>query len=74
MTHRSYAIATTLIRICMLAGQIAVSPSAAAQSALAPDGQRPALMHRQQEIALALSACPMFVADKRQDQLSSGPP
>jgi hypothetical protein len=33
MTNKSYAITTSLIRIAVLAAQITVSPSAAAQSA-----------------------------------------
>ena len=49
-----------LIGICLLglAGQIAVSGSGAAQS------QQPALLDRQKEVALALSACPTSVANK----------
>jgi hypothetical protein len=58
MTNKSYAIATSLIRIGMLAAQIATSPSAAAQPAAAVGSEGPALMDRQIEIALALSACP----------------
>lgn len=64
MTNQSYAIATSLIRIGMLAAQIAVSPSAAAQSTPVTGGQEPALMDRGKEIALALSACPAFVKNK----------
>jgi hypothetical protein len=44
------------------AAQIAVSPSAAAQSMPAPGSQQPALMDREKEIARALSACSPFVA------------
>ena len=40
MTNKSYAITTSLIRIGVLAAQIAVSPSAAAQSMRAPGSQR----------------------------------
>jgi hypothetical protein len=52
-------------RACMLgvAVKIAVSTSAAAQSTQAA-GSQPQLMDRQKEIALALSACPSFVANK----------
>ena len=58
MTNKSYAIATSLIRIGMLAARIAMSPSAAAQSAVPAIGcEGPALMDRQKEIALALSGC-----------------
>ena len=64
MTNKSYAITISLIRICLLAGQIAVSPSAAAQSTPATASQQPALMNREREIALALSACPPFVVSK----------
>jgi hypothetical protein len=64
MTNKSYAITTSLIRIGVLAAQIAVSPSAAAQSMPAPGSQQPALMDREKEIARALSACPRFVAGK----------
>jgi len=46
-----------------LAVQLTVSASAAAQSVPAVMTQ-PALMDRQSEIALALSACPAFAADK----------
>ena len=46
-----------------LAVQLTMSASAAAQSVPAMTTQ-PALMDRQREIALALSACPAFVADK----------
>ncbi len=56
MTNKSYAITMSLIRSCLLAGQIAVSPSAAAQSTPAAASQQPALMDREREIALALSA------------------
>ena len=63
MTNKSYAIATSLLRICALAGQIAVSPSAAAQPAVVGN-QQPALMEREREVALALSACPAFVKSK----------
>ena len=54
------------IRICLLglAAQIAVSAVAAAQSTRVAGNQQPALMDRQEEIALALSACPQFVASK----------
>src|SRR5215467_7404300 len=57
---------SSLIRICLLglAAQVAVSASAAAQSARAAGSQLPALMDRQKEIALALSACPPSVASK----------
>jgi hypothetical protein len=52
--------------ICLfgLAGQIAVSPSAAAQTPQAAADPHPAPMDRQKEIALALSACPASVASK----------
>src|SRR5262245_14648931 len=57
---------SSLIRICLLglAAQVAVSASAAAQSAQAAGSQPPPLMDRQKEIALALSACPPSVASK----------
>jgi hypothetical protein len=64
MTNKSYAITTSLIRIGVLAAQIAVSPSAAAQSMPAPGSQQPALVDREKEIARALGACPPFVAGK----------
>ena len=47
-----------------LAAQIAVGASAAAQSTQPAGSQLPALMDRQKEIALALSACPPSVASK----------
>ena len=47
-----------------LAAQMALSALASAQSAQASGSQQPALMDRQREIALALSACPPFVAGK----------
>ena len=47
-----------------LAAQMALSALASAQSAQASASQQPALMDRQREIALALSACPPFVAGK----------
>lgn len=49
-------------RICLLAAQLAVSASAAAQSTQAAGSPPP--MDRQKEIALALSACPPPVASK----------
>ena len=57
---------SSLIRICLLglAAQVAMSASAAAQSTQAAGSQQPPLMDRQKEIALALSACPPFVASK----------
>jgi hypothetical protein len=55
---------TALIRICLLAAQVAVSTSAAAQSVQTAGSQPPPLMDRQKEIALALSACPPFVASR----------
>jgi hypothetical protein len=65
MTNKSYAIATSLVRIGMLAAQIAMSPSAAAQSAAVVGSERPALMDRQKEIALAISACPSMSRGNR---------
>jgi hypothetical protein len=58
--------ATWLIRIGLwvLAIQIIVVASVAAQSTPAPGGQTPQLMDRQREIALALSACPPNVGPK----------
>ena len=52
------------IRVCVLTVMIqtAASPFVAAQSTESGAGGRPALMDRQQEIALALSACPASVA------------
>ena len=64
MTNKSHAITISLFRIGVLAAQIAVSPSAAAQSTAAAGSQQPALMDREREIALALSACPSFVMSK----------
>ena len=55
-----------VLPICLVAltAQIGMSPAAAAQSAQAVTSrQMPALMDRQKEIALALSACPPSVAD-----------
>jgi hypothetical protein len=49
---------------CLLAAAIAISESAPAQSHQAAGSQRPALMDRQTEIGLALSACPPSVANK----------
>lgn len=55
-----------MISICLLglAVQISVSESAAAQSAQAAGSQQPPLMDRQNEIALALSACPASATSK----------
>ena len=64
MTNKSHAITISLFRIGVLAAQIAVSPSAAAQSTAGAASQQPALMDREREIALALSACPSFVMSK----------
>jgi hypothetical protein len=61
MKPRSY------VRMCLLSlvSQIAISPSAAAQSTQAAGNQQtPQFMDRQKEIALALSACPASIADK----------
>jgi hypothetical protein len=56
----------SLIRICLLglAAQIAGSPSAVAQAIPSAGSQQPALMEREREVALALSACPGTVKDK----------
>src|SRR5262249_20169164 len=62
MTNKSYAITTSLMRIGLLTAQIAVSPSAAAQTMPANASQQPALMGR--ETDLALSACPPLVKRK----------
>jgi hypothetical protein len=58
--------ANALIRTCLfgLAALIAVGAFAAAQSTQIAVSQRPPLMDRQKEIALALSACPPTVASK----------
>jgi hypothetical protein len=56
-------IATALIRIGLLAGQIAVGAPAAAESTQTA-GSPPPLMAREAEMALALSACPPSVASK----------
>jgi hypothetical protein len=62
----SLALAEHPWGICflMLAAQLVVSASAAAQSTPAAGNQSPPLMDRQKEIALALSACPPSVASK----------
>ena len=52
MTNKSYAITISLFRIGVLAAQIAVSPSAAAQSTAGAGSQQPALMDREREIDL----------------------
>jgi hypothetical protein len=62
MTNKSYAITTSLMRIGLLTAQIAVSPSAAAQTMPANASQQPAPMER--ETDLALSACPPIVKRK----------
>jgi hypothetical protein len=56
----------SMIRICSLglAAQMAMSMSALAQSAQTAGIRVPALMDRQKEITLALSACPPSVASK----------
>src|SRR5262245_30066010 len=59
MTSKSHVITMSLFRIGVLATQIAMSPSAAAQSSPGAGSQHPALMDRETEIALALSACPL---------------
>jgi hypothetical protein len=48
----------------VLAGRSAVSVAAAAQLSPAAGAERPPLVDRQREIALALSACPASVASK----------
>ena len=58
------AIRTLRTGLWMFAGAIAMSQSAAAQSARTTESQRPPMMDRQREIALALSACPSSVASK----------
>jgi hypothetical protein len=50
--------------LCLFAGAVALSQSAPAQSAETTASQRPPLMDRHREIALALSACPASVATK----------
>jgi hypothetical protein len=57
---------TISCNICLLvlAAQVAASAPAAAQSTQAAGSQQPALMGRQREIALALSACPPSLASK----------
>src|SRR5262249_20224971 len=62
MTNKSYAITTSLMRIGLLTAQLAVSPSAAAQTMPANASQQPALVER--ETGLALSAYPPIVKRK----------
>ena len=59
-------VAVSLIRGCLLglAVDVAVSASAAAQPAQNAGAQKPPLMDRGKEVALALSACPPSVAGK----------
>ena len=66
MRKRHYAVAVSLIRVCLLglAVDAAVSASAAAQQAPNAGAQKPPLMDRDKEVALALSACPPSVASK----------
>ena len=54
----------TLTCLLGLAVEISVSASALAQATNAASVQSPPLMDRQEEISLALSACPSSVADK----------
>jgi hypothetical protein len=60
MRKRHYAVAVSLIRVCLLglAVDVAVSASAAAQPAQNASAQKPPLMDRDKEAVLALSACP----------------
>ena len=55
-----------LIGICLLglALHMVVGPTAVAQSVQTGRGQQPALMDREKEVALALSACPKSVASQ----------
>jgi hypothetical protein len=62
MTNKSYVITTSLMRIGLLTAQLAVSPSAAAQTMPANTSQQPALTER--ETDLALSAYPPIVKRK----------
>jgi hypothetical protein len=62
MSNKSYAITTSLMRIGLLTAQLAVGPSAAAQTMPANASQQPARMER--ETDLALSACSPIVKRK----------
>ena len=55
-----------LIHTCLLAlaAQLEISTTAVAQSTRSAGGETPALMDRQKETALALSACPPMVVSK----------
>ena len=66
MTRRPLRLTISMLRngLCLFAGAIALSQSAPAQSAETTASQRPPVMDRQREIALALSACPASVATK----------
>lgn len=63
MTKTPYAILAALLSKCLL-GLAVGSPSAVAQAIPSAGSQRPALMEREREVALALSACPSSVASK----------
>jgi hypothetical protein len=65
MTHKHRAITMVLMRsFCGLVAQAIVSAPAAAQPTPATGSQQLPLMDRDREVALALSACPPFVAGK----------
>ena len=63
-TKREVFVSLMRMSLLGLAAQMAMSASAAAQSTQATASQTPPLMDREKEIALALSACPEFVASK----------
>ena len=66
MTKKPYAFGMSLTGTCplLLAAQIAASASAAAQPAQNVGAQKPPLIDREKEMALALIACPPAVASK----------
>jgi len=65
MRHQPRVLALLLIRSAFgLFAQALVAAPAAGQPAPVAGGQQPPLMQRDEEIALALSACPPFVASK----------
>jgi len=65
MRHQPRVLALLLIRSAFgLFAQALVAAPAAGQPAPVAGGQQPPVMQRDEEIALALSACPPFVASK----------
>jgi len=73
MKNKSYAMTVSVLRVGLLAAQIASSPSAAAQSTSAAADRQPVFMQREKKIALASSAYRPFDASKAPIYASRAP-